>query len=81
MDVSWAFVVLLVYPALQVPALWYVVHRFDLRNDDGPRDPRGYSMHPRDDDEATTETGGCRVCGAINDPAVERCWSCQSRLL
>jgi hypothetical protein len=75
MDVSWAFVVLLVYPALQVPALWYVVHRFDLRNDDGPRDPRGYSMHPRADD-ADDDAGDCHRCGHPVDPTATYCGQC-----
>jgi ribosomal protein L40E len=79
MDVSWAFVVLLVYPALQLPMMWVVVRYFGLRNDDGPRDPRGYSLQPGENERF--EPGDCRVCGASNDPAVERCWSCQARLV
>jgi hypothetical protein len=75
MDVSWAFVVLLVYPALQVPAVWLFVRHFDLRNDDGP-DPDGYSFHA----EGETAPGECHVCGAVNGVDVELCWSCQSRL-
>ena len=75
MDVSWAFVVLLVYPALQVPAVWLFVRHFDLRNDDGP-DPGGYSFHA----DGGTEPGECHVCGAANPEDVQLCWSCQSRL-
>jgi len=44
MGVSWAFVVLLIYPALQVPMLWVIVRHFGLRNDDGPRNPVGYTV-------------------------------------
>lgn len=79
MDVSWAFVVLLLYPALQVPALWYVVHRYDLRNDDGPRDPRGYSVHPnREEDDRAP--GECPVCGTHNDGAFDLCRVCLSEV-
>lgn len=75
MDPSWAFVVLLVYPALQLPMLWVVVRYFGLRNDDGPRDPRGYSLQPRE--EGTGDAGPeCHRCGNPVDPTATYCGQC-----
>lgn len=76
MGISWAFVFLILYPALQVPAVWYVVKRYDLRNDDGPA-PVGYSFHESVEGSAP---GECRRCGADNDPDVRFCGQCLAPL-
>lgn len=75
MGVSWAFVVLLVYPAIQLPLLWLLVWYFGLRNDDGPADPLGYSF--RDPERVP---GRCRRCGRRNDPETRFCGRCLAPL-
>jgi hypothetical protein len=75
MGISWAFVVLLVYPAIQLPLLWVVVRYFGLRNDDGPEDPPGYSFR-----DVERPSRSCRRCGQENDPAMQICGGCLARL-
>lgn len=80
----WAFAFLVIYPAVQVPLLWVVVRHFDLRNDDGPRDPVGYAARVEDDvgGSSTTEDGDgrCPNCGLLNDPVAEYCRNCLAGL-
>jgi len=80
MGVSWPFVVLIVYPAIQLPLLWVVVRYFGLRNDDGPRDPFGYATHPRSDGESSGPDDICQRCGTQNDLAYEYCGRCLAQL-
>lgn len=93
MEPAWAFVVLLVYPALQVPLLWLVVRRLGLRNDDGPGDPVGYSLSDQADDGTSSDewkwgkgdvdewdAGRCSRCGVRNDPIADYCTNCLSGL-
>lgn len=83
MAATWPFVVLLVYPALQVPMLWAVVRYFGLRNDDGPRNPVGYSLAGEDGDRPERgewNPGRCDRCGTHNDPFAEYCKHCLSGL-
>lgn len=81
MDPGWAFAVLLVYPALQVPALYVVVRALDLRNDDGPRDPVGYAPTVvADGHGGATVPGLCPDCGRENDPTYRYCRTCLASL-
>lgn len=83
MEPAWAFVLLVVYPVLQLPLIWVIVRRFDLRNDDGPGDPVGYSLVDSGGGRTSQyewDAGRCAHCGVRNDPIADYCTNCLSGL-
>lgn len=83
MDPALGYAVLLAWSALQVPMLWVIVRHFGLRNDDGPRDPVGYSLADGGNPDTGVDewtVGRCEQCGAQNDPTYEFCRNCLAGL-
>lgn len=79
MDLPWSFAVLILYPVLQLPALYYLARRYDGDWEPMSDPTEGYDIHPRwaaSGDDA----GTCLACGAANDATFTYCRECAARL-
>lgn len=82
---DWALVVLVVYPLVQIPLVFYLARRFELDGDAPIVTPARAHWTGHAADEADARTGGarpgrCRRCGTENDPAFTYCGNCLATL-
>ena len=81
---DWAVVLLVVYPLIQVPLVFYLGRRFELDGD--PPVTQAMSYWPGQPSTVGTAAqqpprpGRCRYCGADNDPSYRFCGTCVARL-
>lgn len=78
MDLPWSFAVLVLYPTLQLPALYYLARRYDGDWEPMSEPTGGYDIHPRR--AASADDGTCRACGAANADGFTYCRECAARL-
>lgn len=82
--VDWALVLLVGYPLVQVPLVFYLGRRFKL-DGDAPVTPTmaywtGEEPTVGRADWREPEPGQCRHCGGHNDPDYPFCGHCLARL-
>ena len=78
----WAIALLVVYPLVQVPLVFYLGRRFELDGDGPlPTPTRAFwTGEASAGATATHEPGRCRRCGTANEPTYTFCGSCLARL-
>lgn len=82
---DWALVVLVVYPLVQIPLVFYLARWFELDGDAPVVTPTraywtGRVADDRFDRSGTGRPGRCPHCGATNDPTFSYCGSCVAPL-
>lgn len=82
---TWALLLLVVYPLLQIPLVLYLARWFELDGDAPvPTPARTYWTGAGADESrapsVTTPAGLCGRCGTENDPAFVYCRSCVAPL-
>lgn len=82
---DWALVVLVAYPLVQIPLVFYLARWFELDGDAPINTPTraywtGGVADELYDQQAATRSGRCRRCGAENDPRYTFCQACVAQL-
>lgn len=82
---DWALVVLVAYPLVQIPLVFYLARWFELDGNAPVLTPTraywtGQVAGEGHAGPTATRPGRCRQCGAENDPTFTYCGNCASAL-